>query len=157
MFTLSVLLFLPILAANQGAGIARRWHLPFSHYPISRRWLGENKTLAAYYMGPLLGVLASLLFFDASLRSIKLGLAIGLGVVVSEQLNSFIKRRCGLPPGSPWFVDRVDYALGGLAAECLVLGPLPGEAVVIVMVTAFFVHLIGNRISHKLGFRKTPW
>src|SRR3989344_1839790 len=103
--------FLPILAANQCPGLAAYLHLPDAHAPIIRRWLGENKTIAAYYAAPL-GSLGAIYaqqqmtewshafgLFDYNRSDLWLvGLLLGLGAVLGDHIKSFIKRRVGISP-----------------------------------------------------------
>jgi len=151
----SLCLFLPILAANQGPGFAKKWNWPLSNTPVSRRWLGENKTLAAYYMGPLLGYgVVTLITVGQGGRLA--GLAMGLGAVLGDHIKSFFKRRLGKPPGSPWWPDRIDFAVGGGLAAWLTLGWVTWQHVAVIVALAWPVHYVGNKLSHKLGLRDTP-
>jgi CDP-2,3-bis-(O-geranylgeranyl)-sn-glycerol synthase len=164
-FFISLTLFLPILAANQGPGLARRLNLPLSHMPVSRRLLGENKTVAAYYAGPALGMLvfgvyalvcAAFFKYPDWIAWLTDGLVIGLGAVLGDQIKSFIKRRLDRPAGSPWFFDRIDFAIGGGLAAWWRFDWVTWRHVLIIILLAYPVHLIGNQISHARGWRDTP-
>jgi CDP-diglyceride synthetase len=92
------------------------------------------------------------------------GLLLGLGVVVGELPNSFLKRRIGIAPGTQRrtlggallsFYDQADFVL----AIWLLLLPIwvmsVGEAVIaFVVVTA--VHLAINVVGYAVGARTAP-
>src|SRR3989344_6564590 len=106
-------LFLPILAANQAPGVARALGLPLATMSVSPRWLGKNKTVAPYYFGPLLAILAA--YFCGFKDFWIVGLTFGLGAILGDHVKSFFKRRLGMAPGAPWWpFDQVDYSLGAL-------------------------------------------
>jgi hypothetical protein len=153
----SLALFLPILAANQGPGFARKWGLPLGAMPVSRQWLGGNKTVAAYYMGPLLGM-GTVVILSPGQGHCFAGAMIGLGAVLGDHAKSFIKRRLpNRPPGSPWFPDRFDFALGGgVAAWCAIPWVTLWHVALIVCI-AIPVHYAGNKISYKYGYRDTSY
>lgn len=154
-FFQSLCLFGPILAANQGPGLARKLELPLGKTPVSRRWLGENKTLAAYWAGPLLGIAVVVLVYRQPSWWAE-GLACGLGAVLGDHVKSFIKRRLGKPPGSPWFLDRIDFAVGGGVAAWITTSWVSVEHILMLAVIAWPVHYVGNRISYERGWRDTP-
>ena len=158
-------LYLPILAANQ-MGYVNRFGLLWGRVPVSRRLLGPNKTLGAYYSGPILGLLAMLivraafpqtsLHFGVSwLWVFVAGPAIGLGAVLGDQGNSFLKRRLGIEPESPFPLDRIDAAVGSMIVAIHVLDNLRVVEVFEVIILAGAVHILGNRNSHRRGWRKT--
>jgi CDP-diglyceride synthetase len=92
------------------------------------------------------------------------GLLLGLGVVVGELPNSFLKRRLGIAPGA-----RRRSAVGALLSVLdqgdLVLGiwvlllPLwamsPGEALIAFAVVGA-VHLVVNVVGYAIGARTAP-
>lgn len=149
-------IFLPILAANQGPGLARGLKLPFSTVPVSQRWLGENKTVAAYCAGPILAIPTA--YFCGFENFWSVGFALGLGAILGDHVKSFFKRRQRMKPGEPWWPwDQTDYAFGGLFGAYFVVDGLWVGQEAIVMLLALLVHPIGNRIGFWLGFRKVPW
>jgi hypothetical protein len=122
--------------------------------PVSIRWLGENKTVAAYYAGPILGGLTTYVLWED--HPILIGMILGLAAVLGDHAKSFIKRQRGMPPGTKWFWDRVDYAVGGIIAGFICISPFTWENAIIIFAMAWLVHMIGNPISYMLGLRKTP-
>ena len=151
--TQSVYLFIPMLLANQGPGLAQKMRLPFSAMPVSVRLLGPNKTVAAYYAGPALGLLGTYLLVYPN--ALFYGLLFGLAAVVGDHAKSYYKRSRGYPPGAKFFLDRIDYAVGGCFVAWILL-PITWEHVAVIVTAAWIVHVAGNNISYKLGWRKTP-
>jgi len=163
--------FLPILAANQCPGLAAYLHLPDAHAPIIRRWLGENKTIAAYYAAPL-GSLGAIYaqrqmtewshafgLFDYNRSDLWLvGLLLGLGAVLGDHIKSFIKRRVGISPGARWWpFDQLDFAIGGIVLAIPIVGWIGWERAAVICLLVLLIHPIGNRIGYLLGLRKVPW
>src|SRR4051812_2645947 len=117
-------LIIPMIAANQMA-IAKTLRAPLCDTPISYRHLGPNKTVAAYYMSPLLGAIALAIVcmytpnFSEQFGVMTIGdafcagLFIGLGVALGDQGNSAFKRFIGIPPGENSFSDCFDWTVGG--------------------------------------------
>ena len=154
-FLYAAILLLPIILANQGPGIARALRLPGSRTPVSRRWLGENKTVAAYYAGPLLTIPGMLLLQEP--QWIWGSMLIGLCTVLGDHVKSFFKRRLGIAPGAPWIFDRFDFVVGGWVGWSLFWGALaPWWLLFWMTIIAIPIHIVGNHVSYKLGLRKTP-
>src|SRR5262249_57034162 len=89
------------------------------------------------------------------------GALLGLGFVLGELANSFIKRRCGVPPGGRAegvcgyvfaLVDQVDSVLGGLLALALVWVP-PWHVVAAALVLCTLVHLAFNFLFVWVGLK----
>jgi|SRR4051794_377067 hypothetical protein len=160
------MLLIPILAANQ-MGYASSWNYPLGRKPISVRWLGKNKTIGAYYAGPLFAVIALGLeclipvvrqFFavERLLDVLWRGALIGIGVVLGDQINSFYKRRRGLSSGLASWTDHVDWAVGGGLVALAVVPNVTLLHVLSLVCVAYPIHLVGNRHSFGRGWRKTP-
>lgn len=158
-------LYLPILAANQ-MGYVNLLGLPGGRVPVSTRWLGPNKTLGAYYSGPILASIAltieRVVFPQTSLHFgvswwwiLVAGPYIGLGAVLGDQCNSFFKRRLGLKEGATFPLDRIDAAVGGMILAAMLLNNVGFIEAIEVILLAAVVHFLGNRNSHRWGWRKT--
>ena len=107
--------------------------------PIHARWFGANKTWRGVVLMPLLTIPGAWLLHAASpwwpgsLHSLQavpstvLGLALGLGYILMELPNSFIKRRLGIAPGETpehlkalfILIDQWDSAIGFTLAYAL--------------------------------------
>lgn len=164
----SLLFFLPALAANQCPGLTAKLNLP-GNRPISRYWLGENKTWHAFYtaaLGSLLVIYAERWFipnnwalFDYNRRDLWLvGLAFGIGAVLGDHTKSFLKRRIGLKPGEPWWpFDQLDFVVGSLVVAMPLTGWIGIGRVLAISTVVLAIHPIGNRVSYRLGLRRVPW
>jgi dolichol kinase len=134
-----------------------------------REVFGRNKTLRGFVVMPV----ATAAFFAAEgalLRhvcpaaSIGLpgwsGAVVGLGYVVAELPNSWLKRRAGLAPGAHGpgvfrVLDLVDSAVGCGLAFLLLSQPLP--VVAVGLVVAPLAHAVVNLGSWAVRLRSSPW
>jgi hypothetical protein len=141
-----------------------------------RRLFGDNKTWrGAIFMaaGPALAALALTrwpAFRDAlpdavgDARPLVWGALVGLGVVVGELPNSFLKRRLDIAPGARRrtagglalvLLDQGDLVLGiWLCLAPVYVLPVATAAVAFAAVTA--VHLVINVIGYAIGARSSP-
>lgn len=170
MFILEALwFFVPAVAANQCPGLAAKLDLP-GNRPVSTRWLGANKTWAAYYAAAFGATLAIYLqrlapmpegfeLLDYERPELWLvGLAFGLGTVLGDHAKSFVKRRFGIPPGDPWWpFDQLDYVVGSLLLVAPFSGWIGGERVATLVVTVLLLNPLVNGIGYRLKLRKVPW
>lgn len=140
----------------------------------SKRIFGDNKTWAGLMALP---PAAGALFFIASWIGIApelpgwvsetpwrhglLGAWGGLGFMLGELPNSFLKRRLGVAPGAEaaggWrrlcaVGDRVDSLLGLLFALVLVV-PVPLGTWVAMLVVGPWVHYLFSYLLHRLGVK----
>jgi len=87
-----------------------------------------------------------------------LGFALSLGALVGDLMDSFIKRRLNIPPGSPLpVVDQLDFVVGALLFS-IMIGQLPSSlvALIVVFITPP-IHLSTNFLAHLLGLKKEWW
>jgi len=139
-----------------------------------KRLLGDGKTVKGTCSGLIFGFIAALtvgltylsLSADSTLALpgyIAIGFCSAVGAIGGDLLGSFIKRRMGLPPGSPApFIDQFDFILMALLLTFLVnqaLHLLDFNFILVVSVLVFtpFAHLIGNYIVYRAGRKKHPW
>jgi hypothetical protein len=140
-----------------------------------RRLLGANKTLRGFVImvpatgvsfAVLSGVLGGLPSGPAGLWPISsadyalLGMWAGLGFMVGELPNSFVKRQFGVAPGqaakgvytAPLFLmlDRVDSILGMLLALALVV-PVPWLTCAYVLIAGSLLHASFSMALFQLG------
>ena len=171
-------LALPVMvaAAAQIAVIKLDW-LRFLKGPIDggrsfrgRRLFGDNKTWrgAWVYVGvTVLAILPQgrwrlpeLEYFDYGAESLPLaGFLLGLGWVLGELPNSFLKRQLGIAPGqrgSPFFVllDQVDSLIGCLLLLCFLWVP-PWQVWVVILVLCSGLHMVFNGVFVLLGLKKS--
>jgi CDP-2,3-bis-(O-geranylgeranyl)-sn-glycerol synthase len=156
-------LMLPAYLANMAPPFTRFW--PSWNRPISRRWLGDHKTVIGFCAG--LGVALAVTFvqsrvaWSGGLTSYVqwplLGLAFGFGSMAGDCLKSFVKRLKGIPPGRPWIpMDQLDFIVGSL----LLISPfvtLSWPDIATVLAVSFVGDIAVNHVSFALGIRATKW
>jgi len=147
--------------------------------PINLTAFGRNKTWRGFLVMPLATVLGvqivrfmdSFGFFGPMVQSPfpegstwYLGSLLGLGYVLSELPNSFVKRRLGITEGKLpeknrflfALVDQADCALGCGLVFLFVMNVSPGLLVLCVMLGPA-VHLIFNVSLYATGLRREPF
>ncbi|MBI3780323.1 MAG: CDP-archaeol synthase [candidate division NC10 bacterium] len=87
---------------------------------------------------------------------------LGLGFIVAELPNSFLKRQCGVPPGQQaigtiyWLfttLDQLDSVIGCLLALAIVWTP-PWQVVVTALLLCSLVHIAFNLVFVHLGLKR---
>lgn len=168
-------LVLPAAVANMAPVIVRKFGLlKFLDHPLDgglrvghKPLLGTHKT----WRGLISGIIAGLLVtgiqaliaptgFDLVVYSevwLPLGILMGAGALLGDAFKSFLKRRIGVPEGSPWVpYDQIDFGIGALVFSLPIvqLGwPLSLSAIVVLAVG----HIAIVRIGHALRWRKEKW
>jgi CDP-2,3-bis-(O-geranylgeranyl)-sn-glycerol synthase len=133
---------------------------------------GSHKTFRGFFAGLIIGTLigfVELVLFEASDRfnflsvipfspSVFLGFALSIGALVGDLMDSFIKRRLNIPPGSPLpVVDQLDFVMGALLFS-FAIGELPSPLVtLIVVIITPPIHLLTNFLAYLLGVKKEWW
>lgn len=157
--------------------VVRRNHFAWLARPLHSRWFGANKTWRGMVVMPLATVPGVWLaqqvepWFGESLAAslqglhpVWLGLLLGLGYVLPELHNSFVKRRLNIRPGERpdrraplfGFIDQADSALGCTLVYALVLAP-PLVVLVWLVLLGPLIHLLANMALFGLGLRKYPF
>jgi len=158
-----IYLMLPVYLANMAAPFVKYWR--GWNRPISRRWLGDHKTVIGLALGVAVAVAAtfiqSRINWNASPVNydqwLALGLACGFGALGGDALKSFIKRRLGIAPGRPWIpADQLDFVLGGLAGISFFV-TLSLVDIVVILVASLVGDIAVNHASFRLGIRDTKW
>lgn len=166
---LAYIFFLPAGLANAAPVIANR-------IPVLNRWttpldfgmkyrgqpiFGANKSWRGVLSGVLVGMLLGVLFFPwlGALDHVNhaiLGGALGLGALIGDAVESFLKRRFGVKPGESWFpFDQIDYILGGLLFSLPFIRLRPVEYGVIAILY-FCLHLAGSYVGYLLHLKSKP-
>lgn len=163
---LGTLLYLmaPAYAANMAPPLLLFWH--GWNRPLHARLLGTHKTVLGVFVGVAAALLVSALQARVQLPCARLdygrwgllpGLAMGLGALGGDALKSFFKRRLGIAAGQPWPpFDQLDFVAGSL----LLAAPLVHlslREVVLIAALSFLADLLVNRLSYRLGIKRTPW
>jgi CDP-2,3-bis-(O-geranylgeranyl)-sn-glycerol synthase len=158
-----IYLMLPVYFANMAPPFVKYWS--GWNRPISRRWLGDHKTVVGFLLGVAVATITafvqSLIAWGDGLghydRWLGLGLACGFGAMGGDAIKSLIKRRLGIAPGKPWIpADQLDFVLGGLVALSF-FAPLRLVDVALILAVSFFGDVVVNHISFHLGIRDTKW
>jgi CDP-2,3-bis-(O-geranylgeranyl)-sn-glycerol synthase len=163
-----LLLMAPAYVANMAPPFLRFWHGP--NPPISRRWLGDHKTVGGFIVGTLVGALVA---WAISMRTIGdlayvenspfashwfwFGISMGFAALLGDSIKSFFKRRLGIQSGSPWIpFDQLDFVVAALLVLSAWVRIGWGEAAVI-LVLSFIADLLVNQASYRLGIKRDPW
>jgi len=180
-------LFFPLLVGLALHGFCIKYDiLAFLCRPIDqgrsfrgKRIFGDNKTyrgLAVVGLGTAIGFgLQSLLLhriasirgvelFDyALLKSVALGLAVGVAAMLSELPNSFIKRQFEIAPGSAakgwkavifYVYDQIDFLLGAWLVLAIVVS-VTIERVLFSAGSLLVAHQLMSSAGYALGMRRT--
>lgn len=95
-------------------------------------------------------------------RCVLWGALLGLGCVLGELPNSFIKRRLGIRPGEQlvgwlgvvwWMLDQLDSIIGALTVSSLVW-PLGVESIACVIGLGVLIHPLGDLAMMQLGLKR---
>ncbi|GAC1387922.1 MAG: CDP-2,3-bis-(O-geranylgeranyl)-sn-glycerol synthase [Candidatus Saccharimonadales bacterium] len=172
--TASLWFFMPAGASNAVPVLAsklpllKRWTAPIDNGISFRgvRLLGKNKTWRGLIVGIATAMLvAALQYFiwrDGFTRTASFGITVltgllmGLGALLGDVIESFLKRRRGTPPGQGWFpFDQLDYIFGGLLVSYPV-SHIGWQLAVSVVITWFIAHLLTVYIGYIIGLRERP-
>jgi len=131
---------------------------------------GKNKTIRGLLFGVIFGVIICfiqyLLYSSAFFKSLStidysmwliLGILMGLGALIGDLAESFIKRRLKIKPGGrfiPW--DQLDFVIGAI----IFTYPLINYTllnIIIILIASFILHITFTRIGYLLKLRKEKW
>lgn len=127
--------------------------------------LGSHKTLRGFFSGLLVGTLVGflqtllsqhlLLQYDTQFQySVLLGFVISLGALIGDLVESFIKRRLDLPPGSSLPIgDQLDFIVGALIFS-LPVSPPSLLTILIILVITPPIHFLTNLSASLLGIKR---
>lgn len=140
-----------------------------------RRLFGDNKQWRAFIVLPLASMGAFVLLralagplpghegFLSIVSTAVLGMACGLGFLLAELPNSFIKRQLGIEPGAesikPWqritfnVIDRFDSSIGVLIIAALIV-PMSLATVVWALLLGSLLHAFFSWLLHLLGVKQ---
>lgn len=169
------LLFMaPAFVANASPLIAsrlvgRRHPMDFGRtFVDGRRVLGDSKSWEGFAAGVLMGTLAGAALSPVYGRALAelavAGFVQGLGAMIGDVANSFVKRRLGMRPGAPLPVlDQVSFIVASLVlVRALGVGRSAGvelgttEALVLVGL-ALVLHPLTNYVAYLLGMKEVPY
>lgn len=158
-----VYFMLPAYCANMAPPFVRFWQ--GWNRPISRRWLGEHKTVAGFLAGIGAGILAAAAqsAIDAPSPLVdyshwfRLGLLLGLGAMTGDALKSLLKRRLRIAPGARWMpFDQLDFVIGALVLAWPWAHLYFSDAIAILLLS-FAADILVNRLAFRCGIKDSPW
>ncbi len=138
----------------------------------NKRLLGDNKTIRGFVCGIISGAIVGLLQFLVSdigffsmisyieydfFTAITVGSIFGLGALVGDSLESFVKRQLKIKPGKPFIpFDQMDYVIG-IAFFSLLFKPLTTEMLIILLLIGPILSFLTTRLGYLLKIRKEKW
>jgi acid phosphatase family membrane protein YuiD len=168
---------MPGLVANMAPIFVRK--IEFLNYPVDfrkgflgKRLFGDHKTYRGFFFAAVTSIvllyiqklLSGIAFFDSisyldygSMPPgdvIYLGLLLGIGAMLGDLVKSFVKRRLGISPGTPFFPwDQLDYVVGILCLVWLYKAPT-FEMSIALLVLAPLAHIVVRFFGYKIGMNK---
>jgi len=133
---------------------------------------GSHKTVRGFLAGLIAGTLTSVVqsaaleynllpgFLLPFQFSTLLGFIISLGALIGDLIHSFVKRRFGIPEGSPLpIADQLDFVLGALFFYFIFPKSQSPSllTIAIIFLVTLPLHLLTNFIAYELGLKKTRW
>lgn len=166
----ALLFFLPAGAANMMPILAARipmladWTTPldFGQLYRGKRIFGSNKTWRGLIVGSICAGITALIIFNyypqvanASIAFWQ-GIAMGVGALLGDAVESFFKRQRGIGPGTSWFpFDQTDYIIGGLLFA-LPFGLPSSNFIPIIFGLYFGLHLAFSYVGYLLKLKDKP-
>lgn len=137
--------------------------MPGGKIPVSKKYLGPNKTVAAIpaaLIGALLiAYLQSYVNYSDNypvMHWLTIAICFGFGVPLGDWAKSFAKRRLGIEPGGKWWVEKIDFLVMSFLFLTIAYGWLPLQYYIVPIGFYLIVHGPGNKLSHELGWRNSP-
>lgn len=144
--------------------------------PISEPNFGKNKTwrgvvvmllftIPGVYLAVAMESNIEILIVNLdNSNSVLLGLALGLGYILPELPNSYLKRRLNIAPGERSssktllfsFIDQADSAIGCALVYWLFIMP-PVAVLLWIVILGPLIHLLVNLLLFSIGLRKQPF
>lgn len=166
--------FLPAGIANMTPPITNkipllnRWNTPLDLGGTWRkkRLLGDNKTWRGVICGTVAAAITYLLQMYILLGSnitssivifaLAAGTLLGIGALLGDAFESFLKRQANIPSGEAWFpFDQLDYIVGGLLISYPYLR-LPLDIMGWIVLIYFGLHVAVSYLGYRLGFKNKP-
>ncbi len=168
-------LILPAYFANMAPVMIKK--INFLRIPIdfnktvnNKPIFGKNKTFRGLVFGVLFAIIIAYLqfllysnniFVDAAIVDysnwLLIGFLLGLGAVIGDLVESFVKRRLNYEPGKPFVpFDQLDFVIGALIFVYPVV-KLTLDKIIIILLLSFVLHIVMNHLSFYTGIRKERW
>ena len=168
----TLILFFPSMVTNAFPVLTRvlfkeKHPIDFNKYFIDGgRVFGDGKTWEGFLLGILssLSVGISYTYILGSYTWVIYSLTAGLGALLGDLLNAFVKRRLGIRTGAPFPpFDQVDYLLGSyclvkvLNIDLLLSTSLELKNLLIGMMISLILHPLTNFIAYMIKVKDVPW
>ncbi len=126
-----------------------------------RRILGDSKSWEGFVFGVLCGTLTAIFqsyLLDNYVLLIR-GFILSVGALVGDCLGAFIKRRLGLPPGSPApLLDQLSFLVVAMGlAYAFHMYTLNIYQTIFLIVLTPILHVVSNAIAYLLKLKNVPW
>ena len=161
---------LPIYIGNMMPVFVKK--INFLDYPINSKLFGEHKTYRGFVSAIFIAIIVFYIqsyFYDFEIikkislinyreeNLILLGFLAGFGTMLGDLIKSYFKRKKNIKPGESWFpFDQIDYMFGALVFVYPVVN-LNLKNMLVLLLTAPFLHIIANYIGYFIGLRERKW
>jgi len=169
----TIIYFLPALIAN-GAPVIFIGKVIKNPKPLDRGRkfidgrpvLGPNKTIEGFLIGCLFGLVVGIAYalITHNIFFMLYGFTMGLGAMIGDSINSFIKRRINIRSGDPFVpMDQLSFiVISYVFIKLLELDRLCGIEVTLahfsmIVVIVMILHPLTNMISYLIGLKDKPW
>ncbi|MCS7107844.1 MAG: CDP-2,3-bis-(O-geranylgeranyl)-sn-glycerol synthase [Sulfolobales archaeon] len=172
MIVWSLILFLPAMVTNALPVLTRvlfRNKHPIDFYRNfidGRRILGDGKTWEGFTLGLIGGSSLGLCYVFISKNALWFlyGFSMGLGALLGDLINAFVKRRLGMRGGAPFPpFDQIDYLLGSffiikwLGIDSLIDVSLDLWNLLVAISISLILHPMTNLIAYVFKIKDVPW
>jgi CDP-2,3-bis-(O-geranylgeranyl)-sn-glycerol synthase len=129
---------------------------------------GRNKTWRGLIFGVLLGILTAFIQFKLNITSIHIidysnwlvfGALMGLGAILGDLIESFVKRRLNRKPGQkfvPW--DQTDFVFGSVLLTYMYIPLIMRFNVILtILIMSPLLHIAVNHLAFYTKIRNEKW
>ncbi|MCD6324052.1 MAG: CDP-2,3-bis-(O-geranylgeranyl)-sn-glycerol synthase [Desulfurococcales archaeon] len=167
----AALLFLPALTANSAPLVMRNILRKRRFTPVDggrtfldgRRVFGDNKSWEGVAAGTITGTVVGAIYSAITGYSLWIvyGFLMGLGAMMGDLLNSFLKRRLNLEPGDPFIpFDQLSFLYVAYLFT-LPLNELEGVIkpydLLIATYLVLVLHPLTNLVAYWMKMKDNPW
>lgn len=164
----SLYFFLPAYVANM-APVLFKW-IPWLDKPVHERLLGGHKTWRGIIVATIMGTIVFALqkyayaigfdriaLIDYNGFSWWMGVLLGAGAILGDAIESYYKRKAGIPPGHSWMPwDQLDFVIGGVLLGMILYVP-PAEVVFVLLIASPLLHIAANYIGYLIGVNEKKY
>tara|TARA_Y100000310_G_C20699863_1_gene828703 strand:+ start:3168 stop:3677 length:510 start_codon:yes stop_codon:yes gene_type:complete len=161
-----IFLLLPAALANMVLPLFKK--IKFLSSPVDfgltfrgKRVFGDHKTWRGLVFGTIVAIVA--VYVERAFGVfpgfseygfVVLGIVLGLGSLLGDMVESFVKRQIGREPGSSWLVwDQIDWIIGSLGLLSL-LEPVGVEYWLWGLLVYGVLHIVSHAVGYYVGVNK---